>query len=176
MYLSTTLKIISLITVIAILLAVSACGGEDAFNAGGCNAADTPTDIHSFAVVGVSTDAASGLEVINDSGDFTLSWDLTSSCTYTYSVYLSENSEFGAADVEFASGSCGVGYSCTDNADINCRFDSTDNTITCDGGAAVAVGDALPGSSPQTPYIFFTASNEMSDEPAPVSEQVQFEF
>lgn len=165
-----------LLVLLLITLLVSACGGEDAFNGGGCNPADTPTVIGMFSVTGVSTDSVSGLEVIDDTGDFMLSWDLDSSCSYTYSAYLSANNELGLNDIEFSSGTCGFGHSCGYSADISCSFDAVDKSISCDSGSAIDVSAALPDPSPQTPYIFFTASNEMGDEPAPESQQVQVEF
>jgi hypothetical protein len=59
---------------------------------------------------------------------------------------------------------------------FSCRFDATAKTISCDGGPAIDVSSVLIGPSPQTPYIIFTASNEMGDQPTPFAEQVQFEY
>lgn len=163
-----------LLVLMPVLVVIAGCG-ENAFN-GGCNAADTPTVISVFSVTGVRTDNTSKLEVVDGSGDFQLSWDLDSSCTYTYSAYLSANAELGMDDIEISSGTCGFSLDCGYSADINCSFDGAAKTMSCAGAAAVDVSGALPDPSPQLPYIFLTASNEMSDTAVPKSQQVQVEF
>jgi hypothetical protein len=196
MNLSVVTKITGIAAILTLTLTISACiGGDDDpldsdcsansisttcvdFDIGVCNPADTPTVVHGFAIVGVGTNPVRALEVIDNSGDFFLSWDLTSSCSYTYSVYLSVNNELDQNDIEFFSGTCGVGYSCSYSVDIICSFDDTNKSIACSGDTAEDVSAALPGTSPQslTRYIFFTASNEMSDQSDPVFQQVQVEF
>jgi hypothetical protein len=159
-------------------LFLAACGGDDVFTAGGCNPADTPTDVERFFVTSASTNTG-GIQIINETDDFSLGWDLTSSCSYTYTIYLSEDSNFNeASDIEFASGTCGIGYTCLYSADIDCDYNATGQTMACNGDPAVDVSGVLPGTSPQslTRYIFFTASNEMSDQSDPVFQQVQVEF
>jgi len=158
-----------------IVLALSACGGDPAFNEGGCNAADTPTNISSVAIVGSTT--VGGTEVINDSADFSVSWDLTSSCTYTYKLYLAvTNTRTPGIDVEVASGTCGLGYTCTGIVDFDCSFDSTAKTLSCNGGSAVSVSSLLPDPGPASRYFILSASNEMMDNDTMATNQVRIDF
>ena len=162
--------------VILLSLVLSACGGEDAFN-GGCNPADTPTNITSFFVGGSTTDM--GTEVINESGDFTVSWDLTTSCTYTYEVFLATSgTQQAGVDVPIASGTCGFGYSCSTSVDITCSFDAANKTMTCDSGASEDVSSILVGMSPMQldRYLILEAHNEMMDSDVMASNQVRVDF
>ena len=161
---------------IALLAAIliTGCGGENTFTGGGCNPADTVTNIQSFSVVGSTTDA--GTEVINDSADFTLSWDLTSSCTYTYKLYLAATNAQLPIDVEIASGTCGLGRGCSYDADVSCSFDAMNKTISCGTGGAITVSSLLPDPGPAMPYFILEASNEMMDSDVMISDQVRIDF
>jgi hypothetical protein len=171
--LSKQILVLTIVTGMSLFLA--ACGGDDAFTPGNCAAEDTESVIHSLEVIGVRTDTVNNLEVIDGSGVFTISWDVTSSCFYDYSVYLSFDETLEPIDVEFFSGSCGLG-SCDESPDFSCNFDSANKAISCNGGGFVGVGAVIPDPSPQTPYIFLTVSNENDDQSVPVYQQVQVEF
>lgn len=160
-----------LISVLVFL--ISSCGGDDVFD-GGCNAANTPTVISSTSVVGSTTD--SGTEVINDSASFTVSWDLVSSCTYSYRLFLAATATPNNIDVEIDSGTCGFGYSCSYSNDITCSFSATNKTISCGGGSTVDVASLLPDPSPSNRYFILQASNEMMDTATRASAQVRVDY
>lgn len=156
------------------LSALSACGG-DTFNAGGGRPPETATSSVAFSVTGSKT--TNNTQVIDDSVSFTLSWDVISSSTYNYSVFLSENSEFGQSDIPFFSGQCGIARACGDSADFDCSFDSTNKTIACNGGAGSNVSVLLQAASPKTAYMFLRVINEMQDSMMVSTPQlVQFEY
>lgn len=164
-----------LLVFIFFVFVISGCGGEPAFNGGGCNDADTPTNISSFSITGSTT--AGSTEVINDTADFTVSWDLTSSCTYTYQVYLAvADVQNPAFDVVVASGTCGLGFSCSESVDFDCSFDATAKTMACNGGSSVDVSALLADPSPKNRYFILTASNEMLDSDFMASNQVRIDF
>lgn len=162
------------ITMIFLSFLISACGGEDAFD-GGCNPANTATVISSVSVVGSFTDTGP-IEVIDESADFTVSWDLNSSCTYTYQLYLAATSAPTNLDIAINSGTCGFGQSCGYDNDVTCSFDATLKTITCGAGSAVNVSSLLPDPSPSNRYFILRASNEMMDSANSTSAQVRFDY
>lgn len=153
-------------------LLISGCG-EEAFN-GGCNPADTATVISTLAVEGSRTDGAT--EVIDGSRDFTVSWDLTSSCTYTYSLYLAADVTQTNLDVELVSGTCGFGYSCNTSVDVDCSFDPASKELSCGSGDAVDVASQLPDPGPSNRYFILEASNELLDSATRVSPQVRLDY
>jgi len=168
-------RILSVKAIVFASVMLVGCGGEDAFNVGGCNPANTPTNITSFSVVGSTTD--SGTEVINSSDDFTLSWDLNSSCTYTYQLFLApNNTQSDIFDISLDAGTCGHGLSCTYQVDVNCSFDAMGKTMTCNGGTPVDVSTLLPDPSPRNVYLILEASNEMMDSDVMASSQVRVDF
>lgn len=162
-------------SILLVPVLLSGCGGEDAFNGGGCNPADTITNISSFSVVGSTTDG--NVEVVNGSNNFTLSWDLTSSCTYTYKLYLAvASTQIPGIDVEIDAGTCGHGLSCTYQVDVTCGFDSAGKTISCNGGPNINVAGILPDPSPSNRYFILSASNEMADKDTMASGVVRVDY
>lgn len=163
-----------LVVFVLAVITLSACGG-DSFNAGGGRPPETATSNVTFSVAGSKVN--NNTQVIDDSGSFTLSWDVISSSTYNYSVFLSENSEFGQSDIPFFSGQCGIARACGDSADFDCSFDSANKTIACNGGAGSNVSVLLQAASPKTAYMFLRVTNEMQDSMMVSSPQsVQFEY
>lgn len=161
--------------VICLCLMASSCG-ENAFTGGGGNPPGTKTAISGMSVTGNYTDGTDGIEVINGTSDFLLSWDVGSSSTYTFEVALSANTELSPTDLVFFSGTCGIGKTCNASGDFQCTFDPADKTIACGGSGAVDASTILTGSSPQLVYVFFSATNEMQDSTDTKYQPVKFEF
>lgn len=145
---------------------LSGCGGEGGFTGGECEPGNVSTSITNFDINGTYAPSG-GVPVIDDSGSFSLDWDVESSCTYTYTVTLSENAVLGDADdIELDSGTCGFGLSCREFADIECVFStdmpSGDHLIACGSTPAVDVSTILDLPSPQSSnvYFFLSVTNE----------------
>lgn len=153
---------------------LSGCDG-DAFTSGGGRPPQTATTTVSFSATGTTSN--NNMQVIDNSSSFTLSWDVVSSSSYYFNVYISENSELGSSDIAFFSGQCGAGRACGDSADFECNFDNTGKTIACNGGGAINVSSMLQAPSPQTAYLFLSVTNEMQDSTlSSTAQPVQFEY
>ena len=166
------IKRIAAVTLVLTLIA--GCDG-DAFTSGGGRPPQTATTTVSFSVAG--TASSNNMQVIDNSSSFILSWDVVSSSSYYFNVYISENSELGSSDIAFFSGQCGAGRACGDSADFECTFDNAAKTISCNGGGVIEVSSMLQAPSPQTTYLFLVVTNEMQDSTlSSTAQAVQFEY
>jgi len=170
--------------IVGFMLLLTACG-EDAFvSPGNSNKpADAETVINSFKATGASVDA--GVEVIATTEPFSLAWNVSSSSTYTFEVWLSSNTELSGTDIKFFSGSCGPGKDCLGAlGDFDCDFVKSDTatTLACNNAAnPVDVADVLAGVSPGkiTAYLFYKANNQVGDpgnEKTAPPQKVTFDF
>jgi len=167
-------KWISAIIVISISLMASYCG-EDAYNSKTGNG----VTIDTYAITGNYTDSTDGLEVIDGSGtgsnDILLTWDVTTTHTYTFEVKLSADDVLDASDVLFFSGTCGYALACGASGDFTCSFDKSTVQISCNGGTAIDVTSVLNAIAPQSAYIFLKVTNESMTNTASEGQQVKFD-
>ena len=170
-----------LISIASVLLA--ACGGgggsdgETPANVGDTN---TTTRINSFAVGGSSsTTSPVSLNPGINSGNFIVSWNISSGATYHVDLFVSEDAMLSDTDLEFFSKNCGVATSdCTSStAQYQCQFNSQ-NRIACRDNSGANPGRDLTAfldEIPKDAFLILEACDSTFESCASSAVRVRFQ-